>query len=343
MIELIVIGIDLGATTVRAGSFMPTGELIKVLQTEIQAEEGPESGILRIMELVEMLIQELEHDGIPRSRLKGIGVGATGPTDHIKGILINPLTMPGWLNVPITDPLQTRFKVPVCLENDADAAALGEYWQGAGKKERIDRVEPASQTSRLYAVTVGTGIGTAFIFDGEIYRGAGGFHPEGGHQIVDPSGPLCYCGGRGCWESISSGSAIGRAAREAVSANGSDGELLRRLAGGSIENIQAQVVAEAAMQGDMLAMDVIQRAARGFARGIINIIMLFYPGTIVLSGGVMRSLDLFLPVVQEFMQAADGYVPTEGVRILPAELGYYAGIYGAAFAILNQSNRTSHI
>lgn len=337
MTDSFVIGIDLGATTVRAGAFTLSGELIRVQQTAIRAEEGPDSGITRILDLADSLILEMKREGVSWQHLKGIGVGSTGPTDPIKGTLVNPLTMPGWLDVPIVEPLQSKFDVPVCLENDADAAALGEFWQGAGKIKPDEKNGVSSQIHRLYAITVGTGIGTAFICDGQIYRGAGGFHPEGGHQIIDPSGPLCYCGANGCWESISSGSAIGRAAREVIQQQGGEKAQILRLAGGSIEKIDARMVAEAAMDGDELALEIIQTAARGFARGVINIIMLFYPDTIVLSGGVMHSLALFLPILKEYMNAASGYVPTQGVKILPAKLGYFAGIYGAAYAILISS------
>ena len=126
--------------------------------------------------------------------------------NSLRGLILNPGTLPGWVDVPIADYLAERFQAPACLENDADAAALGEYWMGAGRG-----------VSRLYAVTVGTGIGTACILDGGVYRGQNGFHPEGGHQIVDPTGPECYCGGKGCWESWASGTAIADAARRALS------------------------------------------------------------------------------------------------------------------------------
>jgi glucokinase len=109
---------------------------------------------------------------------------------------------------------------------------------------------------------------------------------------------------------------------------------LLALAGGEIERVEAGLVAEAARQGDPLARQVIERAAAAFATGIFNILMLFQPEMIVLSGGVMRSLDLFMPAIEKVIQAADAYIPARQVRILPAALGYYAGIYGAAYAIL---------
>ncbi len=323
----IAIGIDLGATIVRLGALTPSGELTASREAEIRAEEGPAAGLERITSQIAALLERPE---LQDRRLVGIGVGSTGPTDTDRGLLLNPLTMPGWLDVPIVAALQERFKVPVSLENDADAAALGEYWQGAARPLHPD--DPPVR--RLYAVTVGTGVGTAFIHAGQVVRGAQGFHPEGGHMVVDPSGPECYCGGRGCLESLCSGTAIGRSARQRLTASPESGNLLLGLAGGSIEAVDARLVAEAARQGDPLASQVISDAANGLALGIFNILMLFYPEMIVLSGGVMRSSDLFMPAVEKILQAASGYVPVEPVRILPARLGYFAGVYGAAFALL---------
>jgi glucokinase len=337
----IVVGVDLGATTVRAGVFTPQAELLVVQQTEIKARRGPEAGLQRIIRLIEQVLQEAGQRD-PSLCLLGIGVGSTGPTDARRGVLVNPLTLPGWLEVPVIDRLKEHFGVPACLENDADAAALGEYWAGAAAPgEGADSPE-APGVRCLYAITVGTGIGTACILDGQVYRGANGFHPEGGHQIVDPSGPTCYCGGNGCWESMSSGTAIGRAAREALQASdppsgrGTPGAILLDLAGGEIERVDSGLVAEAAHQGDPLAVQVIERAAEAFATGVFNILMLFQPEMIVLSGGVMRSLELFKPAIERVILAADAYIPARQVRILPAALGYYAGLYGAAYAILQK-------
>lgn len=331
----IVVGVDLGATTVRAGAFTPLGELLDVQQTEIKAQLGPDAGLQRIIRLIEKVLLEVNQADTGPVRLLGIGVGSTGPADARRGVLVNPLTLPGWIEVPVVARLTDHFGVPSCLENDADAAALGEYWAGAAA------ASPGVTAVRcLYAITVGTGIGTACIIDGQVYRGANGYHPEGGHQIVDPSGPQCYCGGKGCWESWSSGTAIGRAAREAIQASGTisgqgkPGALLLALAGGEIERVEAGLVAEAARQADPLAQQVIERAAEAFAIGVFNILMLFQPEMVVLSGGVIRSLDLFMPAIERVIQAADVYIPAHQVRILPAHLGYYAGIYGAAYAIL---------
>jgi len=281
-----------------------------IQESLLEAERGPQTGMQLITSMLEKLLQADDHP-----RVVGIGIGSTGPTDPIQGLIVNPGTLPGWVNVPIVSWLEQRFQVPACLENDADAAALGEYWQGAGKGAR-----------RLYAITVGTGIGTACIIDGKVYRGAGGFHPEGGHLIVDPGGPACYCGGRGCWESLASGTAIAESMRRQ----------LGKQPGADLPN--AKAIAEAARQGHPLARRVIESAAESFALGVFTVLMTFFPELIVLSGGVMRSYDLFQPAIERALQDASVYLPVERVQIVQAQLGYYAGIYGAAYAIMKRNH-----
>jgi glucokinase len=243
--------------------------------------------------------------------------------DPDKGVISNPHTLPTWENVPIVAWLTDRLGVPVALENDADAAALGEYWQGAGKN-----------VSRLYAITVGTGIGAALIIDGQIYRGLDGAHPDGGHHVVDPSGPICYCGAHGCWESLASGSAITRRAQERV-AEFPSSQILK-MAGGDPSRIDARLVAEAAQLGDPFSEEIMAQAAYFFSLGLINIVMLFVPEVIVLSGGVMKSVDLFMPAIKNVLRKHDVMVPASQVRVIPAVLGYYAGLYGAAYTIIKR-------
>jgi len=301
MRQPIAIGVDLGGTHVRVGAFDLEGQLLGQNEASI-ASIAPDSGL----SLIEHLIREMI-DSTNASSLLGIGIGATGPVDSVRGIINNPYTLEGWSNVPIVERLNKTFNVPVRLENDADAAALGEYWQGAGREAK-----------RLYAVTVGTGVGTSLIVDGRIYRGVDGSHPEGGHQLIDPNGPECYCGHRGCWESLISGTAISSQARGA-------------------KNMDAGSVAEAARAGEPAALAIMQKAARDFSLGIVNIISFFVPDVLVLSGGVMKSADLFLPTLEQALKTPNPMVPFDRVKIMPAQLGYYAGLYGGAYMILSEA------
>jgi len=291
MSQPIAIGVDVGGTLVRVGAFDPEGQLLRQDEASI-ASIGPDHGL----RLIEKLIQEML-DSVNPSSLLGVGVGCTGPLDTVRGLINNPYTLEGWSNVPLVERLNKTFNVPVRLENDADAAALGEYWQGAGRAAK-----------RLYAVTVGTGVGTALIIDGKIYRGLDGTHPEGGHQLINPDGPECYCGQRGCWESLISGPAISRAAR-----NAKNNEPRITPALGDSNHMEARSVAEAARAGDPVALMIMQKAARDFSVGIINIISLFVPDVLVLSGGVMESADLFLPTLKNTLKIPNPMVPFDRV------------------------------
>jgi len=311
--DRVVIGIDLGGTIVRAGAFDAQGNMLAARETPIEAARGPEFGLRKMQGLVEQVRAESGADS-----LAGIGIGSTGPVDPIRGIINNPFTLPTWENVQVIAWMENAFSVPVTLENDADVAALGEYWQGAGQG-----------IQRLYAVTIGTGVGTALILDGKIYRGLDGAHPEGGHMVLDPRGPLCYCKMRGCWESLCAGPAIERRALEADLT----GSRMLEMVDGKREHLKAHMVFDAARLGDFPALSIVDTFTKYLIQGILNVCILFVPHLIVLSGGVMRSADLFLPRLESNLQAYTEMVPAHRVRILPAKIGYYAGLYGAAYTI----------
>lgn len=313
----IIAGVDIGGTYARVALLTPQGKKLAMRSSPLQPERGPDAGL----DLIANLIRDALHDS-GSGRLAGIGVGASGPVDSVRGLIQNPYTLPTWENVPIVAELERVFQTPVVLENDADSAALGEYWLGSGRNVR-----------RLYAITVGTGIGTAFLLDGKVYRGLDGAHPEAGHHLVDPDGPLCYCGVRGCWESLASGTAIAAFARQ--QALGTDNRILT-LANGQLEAITAELVAQAAHEGDPLASQIMSKAASDFTRGLLNVIAFFIPDMVVLSGGVMRSQGLFLPAIHEGITHYSVMSPANRVKIAPAALGYEAGVIGAAFAALKR-------
>lgn len=216
--------------------------------------------------------------------------------------------------------LRERFGIPVTIENDADAAALGKSWMGAGQG-----------LPRLVMATIGTGVGTAFIQNGRIYRGMDGVHCEGGHMILDSSGPECYCGAKGCWESLASGTAIGAYAREQAT---SIPTLMTKLAEGDIQRIDAAIVAQAARRGDPLAIEIINRSADYIGLGLVNLIALFLPECIVLTGGVMRSFDLMEARIRLVIGRHNVMAPADRVALLMASLGQQAGMIGAARAAM---------
>lgn len=318
MKEKILIGIDLGGTNVRVGAVTTAGELVASQECPIEARQGPQAGMEKLAGLITRVTDEAG------GWLQTIGIGSTGPVDRDLGAIQNPYTLPTWENVNIVGLLRERFHVPVTIENDADAAALGESWMGAGRG-----------LPRLCMVTVGTGVGTAFIYDGRIYRGVGGAHCEGGHMILDPSGPECYCGAKGCWESLASGTAIGAYAREQAASHPT---LMTELAGGDLERIDAATVAQAARRGDPLAIEIVDRAADYIALGLVNLIVLFLPDGIVLTGGVMRSFDLMEARIRSVISRHNIMSPVDKVALRLADLGQRAGMIGAARAAMLASD-----
>jgi glucokinase len=192
----------------------------------------------------------------------------------------------------------------VALENDADAAALGEWAWGVGQG-----------THQFLLVTVGTGIGAGLVLEGQLYRGVDGSHPEIGHQVIDPSGPACFCGAHGCWESLASGPAMERWAQ----ANHPQGEVF-----------DARQLCAAAEYGDPLALAAVQRTARYLSLGLANLVTLFSPQMIALGGGLMQSRHLFWTAIEETIRTNCGLVPHARVQILPSALGAQTGLVGAA-------------
>jgi glucokinase len=295
----ISIGIDLGGTNVRAGAVTGDGQLLYWKDAPIEAARGPEAGLQTIIQLVDEVIAKTDQPALT------LGIGSTGPLDRQRGCIRNPYTLPGWENVDIVTPLRRRFGIPVALENDADAAALGESWVGAGRG-----------LQRMVMVTVGTGVGFALILHGDIYRGLDGEHPEGGHIIIDPSGPECYCGAHGCLESLVAGPVIARFARESERAKTST--FLRSIPGG-LEKIEAISIFDGARQGDSFCRELVDQTANYLALGLVSIIMMALPDCIVLTGGVRATLARY-----------DVIVPVNRVQIQLSELGQQAGLFGAA-------------
>ena len=231
-----------------------------------------------------------------RSDLDGIAIASTGPIDRATGIYGRVDTLPNWNGRDIKTPLERAFGVPIVIENDADAAALGEW--------------SVSKAERFVFITISTGIGAGIVIDGRIYRGAGGAHPEIGHHMIEASGPACYCGGRGCWEILASGPAMAAAANRP---------------GVTAETICAHA-------GEAWADAIIEREAFYLGVGLANVISMLTPDNIALGGGVMNSAHLFLDRARTVIEERCTMVPRDQTKIVTATLGVDAGLLGAAFA-----------
>jgi glucokinase len=297
-----IAAVDIGGTKIAVGAVDASGRLLARLETPTDASAGYPAALDRTV----ALLREIETS--TGTAITGIGIGATGPVYPLTGEIGDVYFFPAWRGEnPVRD-LQRIFKVEVAMENDADAAALGEFGWGAGRDK-----------SRLAYVTVGTGIGVGLIFDGRVYRGVDYSHPEIGHHVIDASGPVCDCGFCGCWESLASGPAmvawLGAHAPRDYS---------------HPVQLSAKLICDFARAGDEWALRAVKHEAHYLGRGLANLVTLFVPDAIVLGGSVMKSADLFLDQVHEVIAASCRFVPYEKTQVALASLGEDANLIGAA-------------
>lgn len=294
-------GVDIGGTKIAVGVVDPVGRVLA--KSECPTDEV--RGFDHAMRQVTMLLRQCADQA--QVKLHGIGIGCAGPVDAATGVLGHVNNLPTWMGGNPVDILSREFGVPAALENDADAAALGELYWGAGKSKM-----------RFLYVTVGTGIGVSVILDGKVYRGLDGCHPEIGHHIIDPAGPPCTCGVRGCWESLAAGPAMRAWLRENAPAASAS------------HNLNARQIFSNAQDSDEWARRAVEREAYYLGLGLANLITIFAPEAIVLGGGVMKSAHLFVDRMREVIQQNCKLVPADRVEIALASLGTDAGLIGAA-------------
>jgi glucokinase len=300
----IAIGIDIGGTTTKGGIVSSDGELL----ARIDRPSDPSAATKGAIALVDDLLERADGE-----KIAAVGVGAAG---FVNGstVLFSP-------NLTYDDPnlggaFEARTGLPVVVDNDANMAIWGERAFGA-----------ARGFNHVAMVAIGTGIGSGFIVDGSILRGATGAAAEIGHTVVDPSGPLCECGLKGCLEQFASGLAIARWAREAATADPSTSMISFA---GSVEGITAEHVGKAAREYDETARGVLRRAGRALGAGLSNIANLFDPEIIVLAGSVTLSGEAFLgPARDELARMSDAQ-RRRPMRLALSALGGDAGILGAA-------------
>ncbi len=245
-----------------------------------------------------------------------IGVSFGGPVDATTGTVRLSHHVPGWENTPLREMLEAEFGAPASVDNDANVAALGEYRFGAGR----------GCTSLLY-ITVSTGVGGGWILNGQPWRGADGMAGEIGHTVVDPQGPVCLCGKRGCVERLASGPYMAQQARDRLAEHPDQGPILRALVNRDLNKITGKLISQAAAQGDALAWDVLRTGAWALGVGIGNAANLVNPQRVVLGGGVTKSGARFWDVVRQ--TARETALPEVAVEVVPAEFSDDAPLWGA--------------
>ena len=304
------VGIDIGGTKVAGLRVAEDGSVLERRERPTPADDVPAT-----VETVAGLAAGLAEGGG-----EAVGVGAAGMVDFAAGTLRYAPNL-AWREVPLRDLVSERTGLPCVVDNDANVAAWAEYRFGAARDFR-----------HVLLVTVGTGIGGGIVADGALFRGAHGFAAEIGHIIVEPDGPPCGCGNRGCWEQVASGRALDRLARAEVQRDPS-GRIAVLAAG---DQAAGRHVSEAAREGDPAAVAVFATVGRRLGEGIAGLVNVLDPEVVVVGGGVAEEGAILLdPARAAFVEAVEAPEHRPEVPILPAALGNDAGAIGAAALALD--------
>lgn len=309
------IGVDLGGTSVKVGLVTENYEIIE----RAVAPTGLERSTEEILKGMAMLCKEvMAKRNLTEKEIHSIGIGCPGLASPVEGIIKKASNL-NFDNVNVRKEIQKYIDVPVYVENDANAAALGEVICGAAKGAKD-----------VVVVTLGTGVGGGIIIDGKVYGGAFSGAGEIGHHVMQIGGIKCGCGRKGCYEQYASATALIRQAKEAASLH-LDTQMIALAKNHSIEEINAKVVFDAAQAGDAVAVSVLDTYFKYVAHGVANLINILQPQMIVLGGGMSAQKEkLTGPVIHYVEQEIYGGLKLE-TEIKAAELGNDAGIIGAAF------------
>lgn len=304
-----VIGVDLGGTNLRASLISSEGEILDKHKEATDAGLGRQKVLAKVIENIRRQQKNAELRGV---RVAAVGVGAPGVVHARLGVVVKSPNFPDWNNFPLQHELETAIGAPVFLENDANAAALGEQWQGA-----------ARGVGSMIFITLGTGVGGGIVHEGKILHGADGMAGEVGHMTIIPDGRTCGCGNRGCLEMYASSRGIVMSYREKIGSV-TTGELT------------SASIFQAAREGDAVAAGVMAEMGRFLGIGIASLINIFNPEMVVIGGGVKDAWPLFIDAtLHEIRERAFEYL-AERTKIVPSILGDDAGVVGAAAAALQR-------
>jgi glucokinase len=307
------LGIDLGGTNVKAGVVDDLGRPHSSVSFPTRPERGPEAGLATLAEAGRKAVAA---SGLDWTRIAGVGLGSPGTMDIPAGLLLEPPNLPGWDQLPIRQRLAEMLGKPTILQNDANAAAFGEYWAGAGRGTRS-----------LVLFTLGTGIGCGIVEDGRIVEGRHSHGAENGHMIVQmEGGRLCPCGQYGHLEAYASATSLVKRAHEAIAA----GEESVLAAHYDRESMTAQLIHETADTGDRLAQTLMRDTARYLAVGATNLMHTIDPDIVLFSGGMIGAGPKFLDQIRMFVESLAFPTCSARTRLAYAELGGDAGFIGAA-------------
>jgi glucokinase len=313
-VERVVVGVDLGGTNLRTALLSTDGEVLDKRSEATQGSEGWKSVVARLIKCIALQREIAIDRGL---RVAAVGVGAPGIIQMETGIVVKSPNFPDWNNLPLKEELERALMIPVVIENDANAAALGEQWRGAGRG-----------ISSMILLTLGTGVGGGIVLNNRIWQGADGMAGEIGHMTLVPEGRQCGCGNRGCLEMYASARGIVQSYQEQCPVAGTDASI-----------VTAAQVYQAAREGDPVARHAMNHMGHMLGIGIANLINIFNPQMIVLGGRVKDAWDLFIGATHEEIMRRAFQVPAERTHIVPSVLGDDAGMVGAAAVALQNANR----
>lgn len=318
-----IIGVDLGGTNIVSLLMNQAGKILARNTRRSLGKEGKERTIPQIVASVREILREGESSGVFPESILGVGIGSPGPLNTKEGVIHFAPNLPHWTDVPLVQILEDELNLPIFLENDANAAALGEWWLGAGKN-----------VDNLVLLTLGTGIGGGIIIEGEVLHGAWDTAGEIGHMIIHEGGLTCGCGKQGCLEAYAS--ATGVVKRTLAAIEKGEKTLLADLVENRLEDITCELVFKTAEKGDSLAKWIVEETARYLGIGIANIVNIINPEMVILSGGMIAAGDTLFKPVRKYAQENALVAAIEGVEIVPAGLGGNAGAIGAAATVLKK-------
>lgn len=273
----ILLGVDIGGTKVAAGVVNRSGEILSQLRVPMTSTGDAAAGLAAVRAAIDQLTSTY------KGAIAAIGVSSPGPLDPRSGVVINPPNLPCWRNFPLKEEIERAYKVPVNVDNDANAAGLAEALWGA-----------AAGYSSVFYATIGTGIGTGIVFDGRVYHGRTGAAAEGGHVVIDYRGPYsCGCGKSGCIEAMASGPAIARRAQAKIVEDAARGKALLARSNGDLKSVTAEIVSEAWRSGDPLATEILTETADMLTVWLGSTVDLLEPDVMVVGGGVGELISNF--------------------------------------------------
>lgn len=314
---------DMGGTQIRAAVITAEGAILG-RDASLTPKKGGPSAALRAFHQVAN--KALEASGASLDEIEGIGVASAGPLDPATGTIFFIPNVPGWKDVPWRDMVEAELGRPTFLENDANAAALGEHAFGAGRG-----------VSNLIYITVSTGIGGGLILGNRLYSGSSGTAGEIGHMTIEVDGPRCGCGNVGCWETLASGTALAREAVERI--QGGARSSILQVAGGNISRVDARAIHEAATKGDALAQELIANVGHYLGVGLANLVNILNPQMLILGGGLTQMGDMLLGPARRTLELRAMAPALQGLRLELAQLGDNAGLMGAMVLARQQLER----